>query len=314
MRPPIAFVTRATAEEGEAWLSVLRQAMPQERILAFASMSAADRQAADIAIVANPDPADVAQLTGLSFIHSLWAGVERLVMELGDGAPPIVRLVDPELSRVMGEAVLAWTYYLQRDMPAYRQRQAERLWEPRPYRHPKETTIGLLGLGALGSEAAQRLVGAGFAVQGWSRTPRSLPDVETFSGEDGLDRILSSSDIIVCLLPLTPQTRGLLNAERLARLKDKAALINFARGAIIPAADLIAGLDAGRIAHAVLDVFETEPLPVDSPLWTHPKVTVLPHISAPTTEGSAAKIVAGNVDQFRKAGKLPKTVDRKRGY
>ncbi|MGE6742613.1 2-hydroxyacid dehydrogenase [Allorhizobium pseudoryzae] len=314
MIPPLAFVTRLDVEEETIWLEILRRAMPDERILPFRDMTEEERRLAEIAIVANPDPADVAALSGLSWIHSLWAGVERLVLELGSTAPPIVRLVDPELSRVMGEAVLAWTYYLQRDMPAYRASQAEGRWAPREYRHPSEMSVGLLGLGALGIEAGRRLTEAGFRVQGWSRSPKALPDIVTLSGEEGLDSLLSTSDIIVCLLPLTTDTRGLLTIDRLMRMPQGASLINFARGAIIVADDLIRVLDRGHLDHAVLDVFEKEPLDQASPFWTHPRVTVLPHVSAPTTPSSAARIVAGNIATWRRTGALPQTVDRSRGY
>lgn len=314
MSSPIAFVSRMNAETEAVWKHALRAAMPQEEILAFSELTNEQRRAVDFAIVANPDPADIAALPGLTWIHSLWAGVERLVLELGDKAPPIVRLKDPELSRVMAEAVLAWTYYLQRDMPAYRDNQQKTLWQEFDYRHPREMTIGLLGLGALGAAAAERLRHAGFNVAGWSRSAKAIGGVETLTGDDGLQTLLEKSDILVCLVPLTDATRGLLDAGRLAAMKNGAALINFARGAVIIAEDLIAALDSGRLSHAVLDVFEQEPLPVSSAFWQHPKVTVLPHISAPTSRESSARIVAGNVYTWRETGTLPETVDMARGY
>lgn len=314
MSSPIAFVSRMNAETEAVWKHALRAAMPQEEILAFSELTNEQRRAVDFAIVANPDPADIAALPGLTWIHSLWAGVERLVLELGDKAPAIVRLKDPELSRVMAEAVLAWTYYLQRDMPAYRDNQQKTLWREFDYRHPREMTIGLLGLGALGAAAAERLRHAGFNVAGWSRSAKAIDGVETLTGDDGLQTLLEKSDILVCLVPLTDATRGLLDAGRLAAMKNGAALINFARGAVIIAEDLIAALDSGRLSHAVLDVFEQEPLPVSSAFWQHPKVTVLPHISAPTSRESSARIVAGNVYTWRETGTLPETVDMARGY
>ena len=314
MSSPIAFVSRMNAETEAVWKHALRAAMPQEEILAFSELTNEQRRAVNFAIVANPDPADIAALPGLTWIHSLWAGVERLVLELGDKAPPIVRLKDPELSRVMAEAVLAWTYYLQRDMPAYRDNQQKTLWQEFDYRHPREMTIGLLGLGALGTAAAERLRHAGFNVAGWSRSAKAIGGVETLTGDDGLQTLLEKSDILVCLVPLTDATRGLLDAGRLAAMKNGAALINFARGAVIIAEDLIAALDSGRLSHAVLDVFEQEPLPVSSAFWQHPKVTVLPHISAPTSRESSARIVAGNVYTWRETGTLPETVDMARGY
>jgi glyoxylate/hydroxypyruvate reductase len=314
MLPPIALVTRLDREEEQAWLDVLSRALPEERIVPFRDLTPADRLEAQVAIVANPDPSEVAALPGLAFIHSLWAGVERLVLELGASAPPIIRLVDPELARVMAEAVLAWTYYLQRDMPAYRRAQAAAEWAPRAYRHPGTMTVGLLGLGALGMAAATRLREAGFRVEGWSRSEKTVDGMRTHYGNAGLSALLEGSDIVVCLLPLTGETRGLLNADRLARMQKGACLINFARGAIVVADDLIAALDAGHLDHAVLDVFETEPLPSRSPFYTHSRVTVLPHISAPTTPATAAQIVAANVQAFRQTGQLPATVDMLRGY
>ncbi|CUX40413.1 MULTISPECIES: 2-hydroxyacid dehydrogenase [Agrobacterium tumefaciens complex] len=314
MPSPIAFVSRMNAETEAVWKQALRAAMPQEDILSFSELTDEQRRAVDFAIVANPDPADIAALPGLTWVHSLWAGVERLVLELGDKAPPIVRLKDPELSRVMAEAVLAWTYYLQRDMPAYRENQQKALWQELDYRHPREMTIGLLGLGALGTAAAERLTHAGFNVAGWSRSAKVIEGVETLTGDAGLQALLEKSDILVCLVPLTDATRGLLDAGRFAAMKQGAALINFARGAVIVADDLIAVLDSGRLSHAVLDVFEQEPLPTASPFWQHPQVTVLPHISAPTSRESSARIVAGNVRAWRETGRLPETVDMIRGY
>ncbi len=220
MPSPIAFVSRMNAETEAVWKQALCAAMPEEDILSFSELSAEQKSRVDFAIVANPDPADIAALPGLTWIHSLWAGVERLVLELGEKAPPIVRLKDPELSRVMAEAVLAWTYYLQRDMPAYRKNQEKALWQELDYRHPGEMTIGLLGLGALGTAAAERLTHAGFNVSGWSRSEKAIAGVETLTGDDGLQTLLEKSDILVCLVPLTDATRGLLDAGRLAVMKQ----------------------------------------------------------------------------------------------
>jgi glyoxylate/hydroxypyruvate reductase A len=310
----IALVTRIDDRMEEEWLQRLRAHLPDERIVSYRDMSGEDRTRADVAIVADPDPAHVRELTGLRWIHSLWAGVERLVAELGPAAPPIVRLVDPELARVMGESVLAWTYYLQREMPRYRRQQAQGLWQQLPYRRPAQVNVGLLGLGELGASAAARLTAAGFTVMGWSRSPKALPDVECLHGADGLVALLGRADIVVCLLPLTAHTAGLLGEERLGAMKKGAALINFARGPIVPAAPLMEALSAGHLSHAVLDVFDREPLPPDSELWSHPDVTLLPHISAPTDRDSAAVIVAENVRRFRRTGQVPPTVDLQRGY
>ncbi|MGX7706180.1 2-hydroxyacid dehydrogenase [Methylobacterium sp. Gmos1] len=315
MSEPIAFLGNLDAEEEADFLAALSAAMPEETIRPFRTLDAQERAGIRIAIVANPDPAEVALLPNLAWIHSLWAGVERLVRDLKGSGVPIVRLIDPELARTMAEAVLAWTYYLQRDMPAYRRQQEAGTWRQIAYRPPAEVAVGLLGLGALGSAAAGRLAGAGFRVAAWSRSPKELPPgVTGFSGPDGLAGLLAESDIAVCLLPLTDETRGLLDAGRLAAIKPGAALINFGRGPIVATDALLAALDRGQLSHAVLDVFEVEPLPPDSPLWRHPGVTVLPHISGPTTPASAAAIVAGNVRAYRGTGRIPAAVDVARGY
>jgi len=312
MAPLIAFVTR-TPPEADA-LQKLRAAMPAETILPMRDIADGDFASVDIAIVANPDPADLARLPNLKWIHSTWAGVERLVSELKDSPLPIVRLVDPQLSFNMAEAVLAWTYYLFRDVPAYARLQRERNWHPLGYRRADQTTVSLLGLGALGTAATSRLKEAGFQVAGWSRLPKQLEGVETFSGEDGLMAILAKTDILVCLLPLTHETTGMLAARHFAALPKGAEFINFARGKIIVTADLVAALDSGHLKHAVLDVFETEPLPVEDALWRNPGITILPHISGPTDPDTAAGIVAANIAAYRRTGVLPATVDRTRGY
>jgi glyoxylate/hydroxypyruvate reductase A len=314
MNLPIAFVSRADQASEAQWIKTLSQALPNERILAYGEMSPDERQTCEFAIVANPDPQNIAELPNLKWMHSLWAGVEKLVAELGETAPPIVRLVDGELSRVMAEAVLAWTHYLQRDMPAYRTQQSQGIWKELDYRHPSDMTIGVLGLGELGTEATKYLTRAGFKVVGWSRSQKAIEGVTCVNGADGLETLFQSSDIIACVVPLTPQTRGLINAEALSKMKKGASIINFARGAVIVADDLLAALDAGHIDHAVLDVFEQEPLDGSSRFWSHPRVTVLPHISAPTKPETSAAIVAKNYNHWRATGDLPTTVDMSRGY
>ena len=314
MSETIALVSSIRADQESAYLRALAEAMPDEKVSLFRSMSEAERACARIAIVAAPDPADVAALPHLAWVQSLWAGVEQLVAAWPANGPPIVRLVDREMSRTMAEALLAWTYYLQRDMPAYARQQRENTWCQRAYRKPSDMTIGILGLGTLGTEAAARLTQAGFNVAGWSRSAKALPGAITYSSDDGLIEMLRVSDIVVCLLPLTPQTRGLLHSGVLAAMKPGAALINFGRGPVVEIPDLLAALDSGHLSHAVLDVFDVEPLPHDSPLWRHPHVTVLPHISAPTDFETAAAVVAENVARYRQTGEAPGGVDVARGY
>lgn len=313
-RDPIAFVSQGDAASVAAWLQALRTAMPQEHILAFAALDAAQRARCRVAIVANPDPAQLKLLPQLQWVHSVWAGVERLVADLGDSGLQLTRLVDPRLAATMAEAVLAWTLYLHRDMPAYARQQRVAQWLPQEYVLPEQRRIGLLGLGALGEAAAQALRQARFPVSGWSRSARTVAGIQTYSGREGLAQMLAHSDILVCLLPLTADTRGLLDAQQLARLPAGAQLINFARGPIIDDVALQAALDSGHLRHAVLDVFAIEPLPSTAWQWTHPQVTVLPHCSAPTDSQTASAIVAANIALYRATGEIPANVDLRRGY
>jgi glyoxylate/hydroxypyruvate reductase len=310
----IPFVARLNESETAAWITALSMAMPRERIVAFSQLKADERVAARVAIVANPDPAQLDQMPSLQWVQSLWAGVERLLTESRNPNLGIVRLEDSQLAATMAEAVLAWTLYIHRDMPAYAAQQRARVWQALPFRLPNERRVAILGLGHMGARAAQNLVANGFNVIGWSRTKKMIEGVKTFSGDTSLNDVLAQADIVVCVLPLTAETRNLLNAARLACFKPTAALINFGRGAIVNASDLIATLDHGTLSHAVLDVFDVEPLPTESALWHHEKVTVLPHISAPTHHGSAAKVVAENIARYRANGDIPKIVNRKVGY
>ena len=289
-------------------------ASPAVRLEPFAELSEEERAAARVAIVADPDPADLAALPALDWVQGLWAGVETLVDALAERDVAIVRLVDPRLGDAMAEAVLAWTLYLHRDMPRYLAQQRARTWAYHELVPASERRVGVLGLGALGERAARTLAGAGFDVAGWSRSAKSLDGLTTYVGESGLDKLLERSDILVVVLPLTGETRGLLNAEALARLPPGASLVNVARGPIVVEADLVAALDDGHLSHAVLDVFDVEPLPGDHPYWNHPGVTVMPHVAAPTDRRSAAGIAARAVLSWAADGTRPDGVDRRRGY
>lgn len=313
-KTPIPFVAAAGYPQGAAWVQALQEAMPDETIVPLHQMDAASQASCSIAIVANPDPMDLRALPNLRWVHSVWAGVERLIADLGRTDLQITRLVDPQLTQTMGEAVLAWTMYLHREMPTYAYQQRHKIWHSPEYVRAENRTVGILGLGALGEVAAQRLLAAGFKVCGWSREAKNIAGVEQFLGGSGLKTMLSKTDILVCLLPLTPITRGLLGAEKLAYLPAGASLINFSRGPIVDDGALRAELDSGRLKHAVLDVFEVEPLPVTQWQWEHSGVTVLPHCAAPTDRQTASLIVAGNVRRYREKGMLPDCIDLSRGY
>jgi glyoxylate/hydroxypyruvate reductase len=314
MKPLVPFIHGLNAQEEGLWLEALRAASPALDIVAGSALTAEQKQAAKVAILANPDPVKLNELPNLIWVHSLWAGVEKLMPLVAGRDLKVARLVDDVLTQTMSEAVLAWTLYLHRDMPRYRAQQSARQWQQWPVPRPQERKIGVLGLGELGAASASRLATNGFDVLGWSRSQKSVPSVTCFSGEAGLEAILAQSDIVVVLLPATPETMGLLNGHRLGQMKAGASLINFARGAILDHDALVAQLNTGQLAHAVLDVFVIEPLPTDSPLWVHPKITILPHISAPTNKESAAMQVTHAVEAWFANGSLPPFVEVGRGY
>lgn len=310
----IAFVSQLGAAEEKQWIEKLATRLPGETLVRISDMTLVQKQNTKIAIVANPDPADILDLPNLIWIHSVWAGVERLVSELEEGTFEIVRLVDPELARTMAEAVLSWSLYLHRDMPAYAAQQRSHVWNERPYIKASDRTVGILGLGTLGIASAHLLAQFGFSVMGWSRSSKVIEGIATRSGPDGLADIVSKSDILVSLLPLTVQTQGLIDKKIFDQLPDQAGFINFGRGAVVSTDDLVDALDKGSLSHAVLDVFKVEPLPIDSLLWDHQDITILPHISAPTDMDTASDIVSQNIRTYRDSGALPQTIDRQRGY
>ena len=309
----IPFVHSLSGAEEAEWIAAIEALTPGVALRPLAQLSEAERTAAGVAIVANPDPADLRVLPGLVWAQSLWAGVEKLAPHM-PAHVAIVRMTDPQLAATMAEAVLAWTLYLHRDMPRYASQQREKLWRQHEAVRAEDRTVAILGLGLMGETAARRLRANGFRVLGWSRSPKSVEGIETFHGAGGLAEMLGRADILVLLLPLTEATRGLIGADALARMKPGASLINFGRGALIEDAALLQRLDAGPLDHAVLDVFAVEPLPEGSPFWAHPRVTVLPHISAPTNVASAAQIVADNLRRYFRDGTIPRAVDRRAGY
>ena len=310
----IPFVSRIEKTERQEWLAALRAAIPNYTIEALSELTDNELASAQVAIVANPDPAELKRLPNLVWVQSLWAGVERMVRELPDEKFKIVRMTDPQLAKSMAEAVLAWVMYLHRDMPRYRRQQNEYVWKQHQLPLPGDRTIGILGLGNLGNAAALKLLEQGFNVCGWSRSGTPVNGVTVYSGADGLHQTLARSDILVILLPLTRETHGLLNDDKLQALPSGASIINFARGPILDSSSLIKQLDSGHLDHAVLDVFEVEPLPIDNPLWSHPDVTVLPHISAPTNQTTASTIVSKNIEKFIRSGEIPNFVNIQMEY
>ncbi len=297
------------AAEWAQWRPALEHALTAEQLVD------ADDGEVEVAIVANPRAGALAGLPRLRLVQSLWAGVERLLADPTLPADvPVARMVDPAMNAAMAETALWAVLALHRGYFRYARLQREGRWSPHAQRRADATTVAVLGLGQMGRSAALRIAAQGYRVLGWSARPQALDGVETHAGDETLDGVLAQADVVVNLLPLTPATRGLFDAARLARMKPGAGLVNLARGAHVVEADLLAALDAGQLRQAVLDVFATEPLPAGHPFWSHPRVAVLPHAAAQTDPRSAARVVADNLRALRDGRPLAHRVDRARGY
>ena len=293
--------------------SPLALALAEAGVDARLTDAAPDPAAVDVIIFAPGGPiSDLAPFTRLRAVMYLWAGVERVVHTPGLTVP-LCRMVDPAMTEGMVEYVTGHVlrHHLGIDTDLARQ---DGRWQPRSVPIARERRVGILGLGALGRACATALAGLNFPVSGWSRTPRQIPGIRCRSGAAGLEATLAEAEILVTLLPHTPETEGLLDARHLAMLPEGAVIVNPGRGALIDEDALLGALDAGRLAHATLDVFRTEPLPPEHPFWAHPRVTVTPHIAAETRPVTASRVIAENVRRLVAGEPLLHQVDLSRGY
>ncbi len=275
------------------WIRALSPHLPGTNVVDLADL---DPSAVEILVVGNPPGETLAHLSALRFVQSTWAGVDALLQ----GAPeaPIARLVAAPLTERMTEFVLTAVLMLHRDLPAYRRLQGREEWSPLPVVAAGERAVGVLGFGELGRPAALRLAEAGFDVVSLANKAAGDGPVPVVAGEQGWRRVLERSRILVNLLSLTPSTRGIIDRRAFDLMPVGAALVNAARGAHVVEADLLEALDSGRLADAVLDVFEREPLCPGHPFWAHPRVTVLPHVAAPSEPEALAGAIAANIRRF----------------
>lgn len=268
------------------------------------------------ALVWNPPAGLLASLPNLRAVFNLGAGVDAILAD-NSALPadvPLIRLADAGMAPQMTEWVLHGVLRFHRRFDDYEREQAAGRWTRLDVPPAGGVRVGLMGLGVLGQAVAGALVSLGYAVRGWSRRPKAVPGVTTFDGDGGLAPFLADTDILVCLLPLTEDTRGVLNAETLGRLPPGAAVINAARGAHLVDADLLALLESGHLRGAQLDVFAPEPLPPDHPFWTHPGVRLTPHIAAVTLVEPTCEQIARTVRQMERGEAPLNAVDRTAGY
>ena len=296
----------------EAWREAVCAAIPALDFRIWPAVG--DPAEIDVALVWQPPPGELARYPNLRAILSLGAGIDGLLAQPGLPDVPIARMVDPSLTRTMTEYVLLAVLRHHRQFDRFERAQRAREWAYAFPPQAAERRVGLMGLGELGSAAARALVAQGFQVLGWSRSPKALNGVVSYPGRSELHVFLHRTDILVCLLPLTADTIGILDAATFAELPHGACVINVARGQHLVEGDLVQALDSGHLGGATLDVFREEPLPRGSPLWDHPKVLVTPHVASYSVPATAADGVATNIRRALAGEALLHQVDRVRGY
>jgi glyoxylate/hydroxypyruvate reductase A len=290
-----------------------------DRPVALIPQDAIDPARVRYAAVWKPQPGALGGFPNIQVIFNLGAGVDAVVADPTLPDVPLVRVAVDDLTRRMTEYVVMHALMHHRRQGYYAESQHKRVWAPKLQWAAGDLRVGVMGLGVLGQDAAQVLARIGFDVAGWSSTRKAIAGITCFAGEAQLGAFLARTDLLVCLLPLTPQTRGILNRKTFAQLARDGKLggpviINAGRGGLQVEDDILACLDDGTLGAATLDVFGTEPLPPDSPFWSHPKVTLSPHNAADTDPDAISRYVAEQISAFERGDALSNVVDRKAGY
>lgn len=312
------FLYKADPVRGAEWARLFAQHAPQ---LDFRIWPAGDAPFADPAeaarvrfLAAWQPPADLLALPNLELLFSVGAGVDQLDFSTLPAHIPLLRMVEPGIVGGMVEYVSLAVLALHRDWHAYPAQQRAQRWQAIRVLPAASRRVGVLGLGSLAQAALAQLRNFGFPCAGWSRTQQTLDGVECYAGAEALPAFLARCDILICLLPLTPATRGILNAELFAALPRGAALINTGRGGHLVQHDLLAALAEGQLSHAILDVCDPEPLPPAHPFWEHPQITLTPHIASMTQPETAVEVVLDNLRRHAEGRPLTGLVDRGKGY
>ncbi|TPX55614.1 hypothetical protein PhCBS80983_g05189 [Powellomyces hirtus] len=304
----------------DEWMEAFRTVLPKATIYSFAhDQGKYDVKDVEILVLTKPAPGDIAKLPHLKLIVSLSRGVDPLLKDATwDRSIPVVRLLDPSATMSMVESCLAHVLVAHRFHNDYRRQQQSATWKKIPHVVARNRRISVLGLGDLGLACANELARFDFDVAGWARSDRPRPSadprIQMFHGPDGFHTILRRSDILVILLPLTPDTQNLLNKATLSLLPATATVINLGRGPVIVEQDLLELLDDGHISHAALDVFCVEPLPKENPFWQHPRVTVIPHMGADGDPLTQASHIHDHLCRLAAGETLLNLVDTKTGY
>ena len=290
-----------------------------DRAVALLPDDAIDPAAVRYAAIWKPKAGTLGQFPNLAVMFNLGAGVDAALADPSLPDVPLVRVASDDLTHRMTEYVTMHVLMHHRRQRYLDACQRDRVWAPKVQWAAGAVRVGVMGMGVLGRDAAEVLKRIGFAVAGWSNTPKAIPGIRCFAGEAEIEAFLARTDILVCLLPLTPQTRGILNRRVFAGLARDGVLggpvlVNAGRGGLQVEGELLAALDDGTLTAATLDVFATEPLPADSPFWSHPKVTLSPHNAADTDPDAISAYVVGQIEAFERGEPLKNVVDRKLGY
>jgi glyoxylate/hydroxypyruvate reductase A len=313
MTSAMALLFRSSVDSAARWQDELRRLTSEHDIRIWPAIG--DPADIDYALVWRPEPGLLASLPRLRLILSLGAGVDHILCDpqLPPNVP-VVRLVDPYLSDAMSEYVALQVLRLHRQDLDYRSQQQAGIWRELAQKNAAERPVGILGFGEIGQDAGRKLAALGFPVSGWSRGDKAVHGFRIYAGAGGLPQLLAGTEILVCLLPLTAQTQGILGARTFATLPRGASLVNAGRGGHLVEEDLIAALDRGQLSAAALDVFREEPLPPAHPFWRHPRILVTPHVAGTTNPTTAAAIVLDNIRRFEQGRPLLNQVDRDNGY
>lgn len=309
----MTLVIRVGPARQQWWVDHMQTLLPELTVRSFYDPGPLDE--VRYAVVWKPPAGGLAQFPNLEVIISIGAGIDHILADPERPTHvPIIRTTGSDLTQRMREYVTLHVLRLHRRLPEIEAAQPLREWRQIVNPPANERRVGVMGLGNLGADCARALAGLGFNVAGWARSQKSIDGVTCYAGEEGLGAFLDNTEILVCLLPLTDATHGILNASLFAKLPKDAAIINAARGEHLVDDDLLAALDSGHIRAATLDVFHTEPLPDDHPFWDHPNVLVTPHVASLIDPVAGGKMIAQNLRRFIAGEPVPDMVDLSKGY
>lgn len=308
----MAFLYRSDPVRGAIWAQRFAERAPALPFRIWPDMG----DPASIRYLAAWQPPDDAWnvLPNLEVVFSVGAGIDQLDLATVPSHLPVVRMIEPGIVEGMVEYVTAAVLSIHRDLIDYRLQQQAQRWQPMPVRAAASRRIGALGLGMLGTAVLQRLQLFGFPCAGWSRSPRTLDGIQCFAGNEALPAFLAQTDVLICLLPLTPATKGLLDKRLFDGLPRGASLVHVGRGPQLIASDLLAALDSGQLQNAMLDVTDPEPLPGGHALWSHPRICITPHIASATRPEGAVDAVLENIRRHRAGLSMIGQIDRSLGY